>query len=75
LEYVAGKQPQEIFNEIKNRVKSMAIVHEKLYLSQDLSKVDFHDYLTTLIDNLYRSYSVSLAKITLKLEVENVSLN
>jgi two-component sensor histidine kinase len=53
----------------------MAIVHEKLYLSQDLSKVDFHDYLTTLIDNLYRSYSVSLAKITLKLEVENVSLN
>jgi PAS domain S-box-containing protein len=74
LEYVAGKQPQEVFNEIKNRVKSMAIVHEKLYVSQDLSKVDFHDYLTTLIDNLYRSYSVSLAKITLKLEVENVSL-
>jgi PAS domain S-box-containing protein len=73
-EYVAGREPQEVFNEIKNRVKSMAIVHEKLYLSKDLSKVDFHDYLTTLIDNLYRSYSVSLAKITLKLEVENVSL-
>ncbi len=65
---------KNIFNEIKNRVKSMALVHEKLYLSKDLSKVDFHDYLTTLINNLYRSYSVNPAKIRLELEIENVFL-
>jgi two-component sensor histidine kinase len=74
LGYVGGRGPQEVFGEIKNRVKSMALVHEKLYLSKDLSKVDFHDYLTTLINNLYRSYSVNPAKIALKLEVEDVFL-
>jgi PAS domain S-box-containing protein len=74
LEYVEDRAPQEVFNEIKNRIKSMALVHEKLYLSKDLSKVNFHDYLATLIDNLYRSYSVNPAKIRLMLEVEDVSL-
>ena len=74
LEYVKDRAPQEVFNEIKNRIKSMALVHEKLYLSKDLSKVNFHDYIATLIDNLYRSYSVDPAKIRLRLEVEEVSL-
>ncbi len=74
LEYVGEREPGEIFSEIKNRVKSMALVHEKLYHAKDLSKVDFHDYLVTLIDNLYRSYTVSIARIALKMEVEDISL-
>jgi PAS domain S-box-containing protein len=74
VDYIHHKQPQEVFNEIKNRIKSIALVHEKLYLSKDLSRVDFHDYLTTLIDNLFRSYSVSPAQIAVKLQVEDVSL-
>ncbi|SPP99728.1 hypothetical protein NBG4_110031 [Candidatus Sulfobium mesophilum] len=74
LEYVAGRKPQDVFSEIKNRVKSIALVHEKLYLSKDISKVDFNDYLLTLIDNLYRSYNISLARIALKLDVEDVFL-
>ncbi|SPP99724.1 PAS domain S-box (fragment) [Candidatus Sulfobium mesophilum] len=52
----------------------MAFVHEKLYLSKNLSKIDFNDYLTTLISNLYRSYSVSPARVVLRLDVEDVFL-
>jgi two-component sensor histidine kinase len=74
LGYVQSKQPKEIFSEIKNRIKSMALVHEKLYLAKDLSKVDFHDYLSTLISNLYRFYNMSMAQVALKLDVKDVSL-
>ena len=75
LDYVQGRQPQEIFSDIKNRIKSMALVHERLYLSQDLSKIDFHDYLATLINNLYRFYNVNTARVVLKLDVSNVAIN
>ncbi|MBI5632347.1 MAG: PAS domain S-box protein [Nitrospirae bacterium] len=74
LGFVQGRQPQEIFSDIKNRIKSMALVHERLYLSKDLTKIDFHDYLETLISNLYRFYNVSMARVVLKLEVSDIAI-
>ncbi|NJD56325.1 MAG: PAS domain S-box protein [Nitrospirae bacterium] len=74
LGYVQDRDPQEIFSEIKNRIKSMALVHEKLYMSKDLSKVDFSDYLETLINNLYRFYNVSTTTVALNLDARDIAL-
>jgi two-component sensor histidine kinase/CheY-like chemotaxis protein len=46
----------EIFCESQNRVRSMAIIHEKLCQSRDLAHVDFGDYLAKLIPFLFHSY-------------------
>jgi two-component sensor histidine kinase len=51
----------------------MALIHEKLYHSQDLSKIDFSEYVRNLASNLFLSYDVDPARIELEVKVEDVS--
>lgn len=71
------KDPQtlEIFQESQNRVESMALIHEQLYRSKDLSQIDFADYIRNLVANLFCSYEVRANAITLKINVDNVLLD
>ena len=55
-QHINDKQDQEIFKECQNRVKSMALVHEKLYQSRDLAKIDFAEYIRNLVAHVFRSY-------------------
>jgi PAS domain S-box-containing protein len=66
---------QSIFRESENRVKAMAIIHNKLYTNPEYDKVDFHDYIKTLIQNLFLSYGVSTESIKLEINVNGISLN
>ena len=64
----------EAFRDSQHRVKSMALVHEKLYQSEDMVSVDFADYIKNLSNYLFQSYSLDNAKVSLKLDVEKVFL-
>ncbi len=64
----------EAFRNSQHRVKSMALVHEKLYQSEDMVSVDFADYIKNLADYLFQSYSLDNVKVSLKLDVEKVFL-
>ena len=64
----------EAFRNSQNRVKSMALVHEKLYQSEDMVSVDFADYIKNLVDYLFHSYSLDSEKVSLRLDVEKVFL-
>jgi two-component sensor histidine kinase len=64
-----------MFTESQNRIKSMALIHEKLYQSKDLAKIDFAEYVRNLTNHLYRSYVVNANLISLKLNIENIHLN
>jgi PAS domain S-box-containing protein len=64
----------EAFKESQHRVKSMALVHEKLYQSEDMISVDFADYIQNLANYLFGAYSVGDKDISLKLDVDNVFL-
>ncbi len=66
---------QSIFKESENRVKAMAIIHNKLYTNPEYDKVDFHDYIKTLIQNLFLSYGISTESIKLEINVNSISLN
>jgi two-component sensor histidine kinase len=46
----------ELFRESQNRVKSMALVHERLYRSENMIEVDFGEYVRTVVVQLARSY-------------------
>lgn len=52
LESLQDEKSRSLFIEAQNRIASMALVHEKLYQSNDLAKIDFNDYLRELTDNL-----------------------
>lgn len=64
-----------MFSESRNRIKSMALIHEKLYQSEELARIDFAEYVRNLTNYLYRSYTVEAQFIQLVLEVEAVHLN
>ncbi len=70
-----NKSPAEILKESQDRVRSMALIHEKLYQSEDFSNIDWNDYITTLTHNLRHSYRSNPDDITLKVTIENVSLD
>ena len=73
--YLNDEKTVNVLNESRNRVKSMAMVHEELYRSHDLSKIDFADYIQRLLSGLFSSYGVDKNVIKPEINVENVLLN
>lgn len=72
--FVEDNQTQDILMESRNRVRTMAIIHENLYRTEDFSSIDFGEYLSNLARNLIASYRVNV-KVDLELKVNSVKLN
>ena len=70
---VKDEQQIEMLKESQNRIKAMALIHEKLYRSKDLANIDFNDYINNLVNDLFLSYKVSTGKVALKMNIEAVS--
>ncbi len=73
-DFIKNEEDRLLLKDSQNRIKSMALVHEKLYRSEDLDKIDFEGYIKNLADELFRSYVINPDKIKLKLEVAGVYL-
>jgi len=65
---------REVFAEMRDRVRSMALVHEKLYQSENLARVEFADYLRSLLTYLARAHGGPETRVRLELELEPVFL-
>ncbi|UTB33583.1 MAG: PAS domain S-box protein [Methanobacterium sp. ERen5] len=65
----------DILMESQNRVKSMAMIHEKLYQSTELARIDFKDYINQLTIYLRQSYVYMNSSITIETEVDDIHLN
>lgn len=59
------------FREAQNRVVSMAMVHEKLYQSKNLTRIDFEEYVRDLLGTLFHSYGVDPNRVTVKLDIHD----
>ena len=66
------KDALEKFAVSQNRIKSMALIHESLYSSKDLSKVDFSEYIHSLIKHLSSIFDPSARNIDIKLDLEQI---
>jgi two-component sensor histidine kinase len=73
--YVQDPQAREIFQDSQHRIRSMALIHEKLYQSENLARVDFAEYIHSLATHLFRSYRANAQAITLKVQADDVSLD
>ena len=65
---------QSLLQESIHRVRSMALIHERLYQSTTLARIDFGEYTRSLTTFLFRSYKMSTA-VDLKVDVEAAELN
>ncbi|MCU0552142.1 MAG: PAS domain S-box protein [Leptolyngbya sp. Prado105] len=72
--YIQDKRIVEVFKESQNRVGAMALIHEKLYQSEDLAKTNFSEYIQSLVTALFRSYSANSRAIRLRLDIQDVKL-
>ncbi len=73
--FTADTRNNEILEESKNRVKSMALIHEKLYQSKNFSSLDIHEFIDELTKNLFSSYGIEPSAIKLDLCIQNINLN
>jgi len=69
------QQTIEMFNESQNRIRSMALIHEKLYQSQDIGKIDFADYIRSLTNYLSSSYGLKSRATNITVNISNVFLS
>jgi len=73
--YIEQPESIEIFRDSQSRIKSMALVHEKLYQSGDLTRIDLAEYIPDLVSDLFRSYGVNYNIVQFKINSENISLD
>jgi PAS domain S-box-containing protein len=64
-----------LFDGLRDQVRTMALVHDKLYQTESLAAVDFSDYARSLLDYLWRAHGVSEETIRLTLDMQPVTLS
>jgi PAS domain S-box-containing protein len=73
--HIKDKEVLALFKDSQSRIYSMSLIHESLYQSEDLARIDFAGYVRTLTRDLFRSYSVGPNDIKLNMEIKDVFLD
>lgn len=73
--YVKDEYALNLLKESQNRIKTMAYIHESLYQNKTFSSINFSDYITTLTNNILHSYTASIQKVRLVMDLQKVILN
>lgn len=74
-QYIKNKDDLEMFEISKSRAKSMALIHERLYQSSDLKRIDFGEYIEKMASDIFNTYISDPKKINLEINVENAMLD
>ena len=72
---IENPEMKDIFSQSQNRVKSMSMIHEQLYQTDDLARIDFKNYVNGLIKSLFQIYSANQKQIEWEVNVEDVKLD
>jgi two-component sensor histidine kinase len=73
--YVHNETAADVLKQSADRIKSMALLHENLYQSKDLAKVDFNTYIHSLVNHLMLGYGDNSGKIKVNMEIDDVYLD
>lgn len=73
--YVSDENAYKALKEGQDRIKSMALIHERFYQTDGLSKIDFDDYIKRLAENLMQSFKVSQSQVALNIQSDKISLD
>ncbi len=74
-DYSASSVDQNLYLDSQNRVRSMSLVHEKLYQSHNLSEINFRDYIKDLIVELTAQFKELCRGVSIKFEMQDVSIS
>ncbi|MHC1742914.1 MAG: sensor histidine kinase [Syntrophobacteraceae bacterium] len=74
-EHLPDEAVRAVLKDVTHRVRSMALVHEKLYRSADLTQIDFADYVRSLLGYLWRAHETDSSHVRLILDLEPITLS
>ena len=72
---IDNEEALEVFQDCKARIRSMSLVHELLYGSSDLSKIDFRQYVKKLADDLTTSYLPDERELKTDIDLKHLELD
>jgi len=72
---ISNEEIKEIFEESQDRIKAMAIIHEKLYQSKNFEEIDFAGYIKNLTDYLLHSYNIQGKNVSIQTDSENIPVD
>jgi two-component sensor histidine kinase len=72
--YIKDIRYKDMFRESMARIKSMALIHEKLYRSKDLTSINFSEYISDMTDDIFISYGLNSGKVRLKKDIDQITL-
>lgn len=72
---IQDKEIRLMFQECRSRSRSMSLLHDRLYQSEDLANIDFSPYLNTLVADLFRMHQVDPSGIRLETELGHLELD
>ena len=64
----------KLFEESQDRIKSMSLVHENIYKTKNVDKINFKEYVKTLITNLFHSYTMN-SSVSFNNDIEDIFLS
>jgi PAS domain S-box-containing protein len=73
--YIKDESTLAAIRESQNRVKAMALVHEKLYRSEDISHISLQDYIKFLGTGLFQFYDAKLRGIRFNLDIHDIEVD
>ena len=72
---VKSEEAQMVLKQSADRIKAMALLHEQLYQTKDLAKINVKDYIADLVGNLLYSFAANPDRIKMTLAVEAVLID
>jgi PAS domain S-box-containing protein len=73
--YIKDEASKSIFKDSQNRARSMALIHELLYQSSDLKRINFGSYINKLTNELFSVYVTDPNKIKLNMDINDIMLD
>ena len=72
---IKDKQYVDMFKDSQDRIKSMALIHEQLYQTENFADIDFGKYVKSFANGLFVSYGVDTNKVSLNIDIKDVSID
>jgi len=73
--YIKDKQALRMIKESKDRIRSIALIHDDLHLLKGRERIDFANYIRNLVARLFHSYGVDTNLIRYKLDVDDIFMD
>lgn len=75
MRHVKDDSTKQVLSEGKNRIRSIALIHQSLYQNSNINQLSIEDYIKEMIENLFATYKIDENNVKLDLEIEDINLD